>query len=293
MFELATCPACGRFAVAPAEWSADSVVRCPHCLAEYVLGQAATQPLPRLIASAIVAAPSADQEAANVPGEATDETRSNDSPAASEAVEELPAEARPTAGDSPVPESDPRPAGHQPGADPYSAPFPSVHGHADAYDFIPEERRRQLDTAAAVAARLRGGARPKNLFAEIVKVGLGGVVGLAIGYWVLNYFGGRRFDWLTVYLPGCPHTRDHWPTGYLRDKSTEEAAPPQPVRQIDWPEPVVPHESSDPTVPSASPEPQVPAEPSAPDAPSESPDSALDDDPLSPDAKLATLLGLD
>ncbi len=49
MFELAQCPACGKFAASPAEWPADRLVRCPHCLAEYLLSQASLQSLPHVI----------------------------------------------------------------------------------------------------------------------------------------------------------------------------------------------------------------------------------------------------
>ncbi|MBN2023898.1 MAG: hypothetical protein JW809_14035 [Pirellulales bacterium] len=78
--------------------------------------------------------------------------------------------------------------------------------------FAPVDRSGVDDSAAAVAARLRRNARRTNLGAEIVKIVLGGVVGLALGYYGLNYFGGERFDRLPLYLPGCPHTYHHWPT---------------------------------------------------------------------------------
>lgn len=271
MFELATCPACGKFALAPAEWSADSVVRCPHCLAEYRLARAASQPLPRLIASAIVEAPTTNQDAATVPAETTTAPPPSDQPPSSATVEQTPAETRVGPADS-----DAQTGRDKPGTDTFSGVFPSVHArdHADAYDFIPDERRRQLDTAAAVAARLRGSTRPRSLLAEIIKVALGGVVGLAIGYWALNYFGGRRFDWLTVYLPGCPHTRDHWPIPYLKWESTDEATPTAPAERPEWPEPPEPAESTEPMLPPESTEPQDPAEPSEPLAPPESTDDA-------------------
>ena len=37
----------------------------------------------------------------------------------------------------------------------------------------------------------------------------GGLLGLALGYYALNFFFGARFDFLKVYLPGVPHTEKH------------------------------------------------------------------------------------
>ena len=42
-------------------------------------------------------------------------------------------------------------------------------------------------------------------------------MGLAIAYYAMNFFWGPRFDMLSVYLPGCPHTYRHWPDTLLED----------------------------------------------------------------------------
>jgi hypothetical protein len=34
-----------------------------------------------------------------------------------------------------------------------------------------------------------------------------GFLGLAVGYWLLNYFGGARFNFLDIPLPFVPHTQ--------------------------------------------------------------------------------------
>ena len=120
-------------------------------------------------------------------------------------------------------------ADHEPVAEGQTADEPSVHDigppdneqaeesgiaavYAEAFDFVPRDRA-EGDSAAALAARLRQDARRHSMFGEFVKIILGGIAGLVIGYYLLNYFGGERFDRLRVYLPGCPHTYQHWPFG--------------------------------------------------------------------------------
>ena len=86
--------------------------------------------------------------------------------------------------------------------------------YAEAFDFTPRDRNED-DSAAAVAARLRQDSERHSMFGELVKVVLGGVVGLAIGYYLLNFFGGPTIRLLSLYLPGCPHTYHHWPAGRM------------------------------------------------------------------------------
>jgi len=63
--------------------------------------------------------------------------------------------------------------------------------------------------------RERGGA--KDLLGAI----FGGAAGLFITYYLLNLFGGARFDMLMVYLPGVRHTAVHRP-GWLGGPPEEE-----------------------------------------------------------------------
>jgi hypothetical protein len=135
---------------------------------------------------------------------------------------------------------------------PLGGPVGIPSGHADAGDFIPEEKRQQFNTAAAVAARLRSETKPRSCFREIVKVVLGGIVGLAIGYWILNYFWGPRFDWLKIYLPGCEHTREHWPAQYLPWESPEP--PPKKVEPSKKTGPAAKNQIPEPPASSATPD---------------------------------------
>ena len=90
-------------------------------------------------------------------------------------------------------------------------PPPPAYG---AFDFRDREADRRDGTlanavAAAGARRRRDGEKhPLRLIVEIV---LGGVAGLAITYYGLNFFGGPRFGWFEVYLPGVAHTVEHRP----------------------------------------------------------------------------------
>ncbi len=96
---------------------------------------------------------------------------------------------------------------------------------ADAFRF---GRRSEGEAPAAGAIRTRPSARKreKSVLGELLGVVLGGATGLLIAYYGLNYFGGARFDFAEIYLPGVPHTYEHkpdwWPGG---SASTDEAVP--------------------------------------------------------------------
>lgn len=203
MSELAKCPACGKFAAGPSHWSADQTVRCPHCMAEFVLRAAVVQSLPQLIPVGTVrtdehVVETVGPRIVDLDGFAPDPTIRQGTTEPSPVIE-------PTDLQTSVEKPDARADG--PRIEPPDVP-PLSPSFAAAYDFPPLEKKQQLDTAAAVAARLRGSPRRhRRWFAELVKIVLGGVLGLALGYWALNYFGGPRFDWLKIHLPGCPHTQ--------------------------------------------------------------------------------------
>ncbi len=59
-------------------------------------------------------------------------------------------------------------------------------------------------------------ARPRrrsevNPLKEMIGIVLGGAMGLLIGYYLLNVFGGPRFNFLEIYLPGVKHTYKYTP----------------------------------------------------------------------------------
>jgi hypothetical protein len=74
----------------------------------------------------------------------------------------------------------------------------------------------------------------------------GGFLGLAIGYWLLNYFGGPRYDFLQIPLPGVSHTQHvaeapqpEIPPAKAEPASVVESpvSPPQTTTTIETPSP--------------------------------------------------------
>jgi hypothetical protein len=97
---------------------------------------------------------------------------------------------------------------------------------------------------------IRPGRRRKetSIVKELIGIVVGGVGGLLIAYYGLNYFGGARFDFAKFYLPGIAHTVKHRPAWWPKwaqlegvdtpeeadaEQTTQEAAaitpPPVPV----------------------------------------------------------------
>lgn len=217
---VSACPKCGQYVTIPNDVAPAEQVRCPHCAAAFPLQDASGDPPPALIR---VAAP--DEEAAEwMVGETDDEAadlvvdeeipalgavgdEADEGPWAQQTADHEPSDAeaavydvRPPDGQSVDENAD--------GAE--ESAIAAVY--AEAFDFTPRDRNDD-DSAAAVAARLRQEAGRHGMFGELVKIILGGIVGMAIAYYLLNFFGGPRFDRLPIYLPGCPHTYHHWPGG--------------------------------------------------------------------------------
>ena len=243
---VSACPKCGQYVTIPNDVLPAEQVRCPHCAAAFPLEDASGDPPPALIR---VAAP--DEEAAElIVGETDDEAAdlvvdeeipalgavgdeadegpwakatADHEPSDAEAVLDEPSlyDIRPPDGESADEQADEH-------AD--AAEEPAIAAvYAEAFDFTPRDRNED-DSTAALAARLRQNAEKHSMFGELVKIVLGGVVGLAIGYYLLNFFGGQQFDRLPLYLPGCPHTYHHWPGGENGDKSNYE--PPLSVLRL-------------------------------------------------------------
>ena len=63
----------------------------------------------------------------------------------------------------------------------------------------------------SVRNRLKGNGKSKSLLGELVGIVLGGLGGLLIAYYALNWFGGSRYDFANIPLPGVRHTYRHAP----------------------------------------------------------------------------------
>jgi len=64
--------------------------------------------------------------------------------------------------------------------------------------------------------RLKKASPKKSVVKELLGIVLGGIGGLLIAYYALNWFGGPRYDFAKIPLPGIHHTYRHAPS-WLRD----------------------------------------------------------------------------
>lgn len=78
--------------------------------------------------------------------------------------------------------------------------------HPAVFDFAAEEGNGETVGVARTRSK-----KEKSVVGEIVGIVVGGFVGLFIGYYLLNFFGGPRFDFLSIPLPGVQHTYAHCP----------------------------------------------------------------------------------
>ncbi len=89
----------------------------------------------------------------------------------------------------------------------------------------------------SVRNRLQGNGKKKSLLRELVGIVLGGLGGLLIAYYALNWFGGPQYDFASIPLPGVKHTYRHappWLKPYLepsrhpKPKETGDVSSPGP-----------------------------------------------------------------
>jgi hypothetical protein len=71
-----------------------------------------------------------------------------------------------------------------------------------------------------------------GMLGQMIGVFGGGLLGLTVGYYALNYFGGPRFNFLEIALPGVPHTQPGWvdpnQAGAAAAETTLAPSPPPP-----------------------------------------------------------------
>ena len=229
MPSILTCPKCAEPVTVPDGLAESAMVRCPVCDAEYPAGE--------------VAELAADTDDANDGGDLPPKLIPIDSESAGQETglpvkcpccdaqfglaevivvatgERLGGEAAAAIG----PDGSVASAGEKPGNLPRFGPSGENHAlheiaidtgikpppvASGAFDFRDPEADRR-DGATVVARRRRDGE--KHPLRVIVEVILGGVVALPITYYGLNFFGGPRFAYFEVYLPGVAHTVEHRP----------------------------------------------------------------------------------
>lgn len=83
-----------------------------------------------------------------------------------------------------------------------------AEGSAALADFARLQEAKPEPSTAAKLRRKKG----KNPVWQLGGVIGGAVIGLFMGYYVLNFFWGPQHDYLGIWLPGCPHTAKHRPT---------------------------------------------------------------------------------
>jgi hypothetical protein len=220
---VSPCPKCGQYVTISDDVASAAQVRCPHCAVEFPLQEVSGDPPPALIPVVPTGEEVASLNVGETDDEAADLVTDEEIPALESAGDrsdegywgEAAADHEPVGGEAVgeglstygvrPPDGEPIDEDADRSGEPGIAPV-----YAEAFDFVPRDLA-EGDSAAAVAARLRQDAGRHSMFGELVKVILGGFVGLAIGYYLLNFLGGERFDRLGIYLPGCPHTYHHWP----------------------------------------------------------------------------------
>lgn len=239
MLIISTCPECRQQVTIPDSVDADAAVRCPICSAEYPLSEAMATVPPALIP--IEAGPTEDLVAeAEAPLEAEDDlVLESDTVGA-----ELEAEVG-------------QPAGEEPGLDIWQkvsetpqidtglAEEAPVAVDAEAFAGFGEEDESEGEeqpVGARPTVPRRKKKKQKSVVKEILGALVGGFFGLVVGYYLLNYFGGPRFDFMEFYLPGVPHTYQYRAAadqGKAEEAEEPDAEPEKPTAvKLPQPEPV-------------------------------------------------------
>ncbi len=75
------------------------------------------------------------------------------------------------------------------------------------WDTLAQQAQAEEESLTEKALALSQHQGPSPLV-HLVGLVVSGFLGLAIGYYLLNYFGGPRFNFLKIPLPGVPHTQN-------------------------------------------------------------------------------------
>jgi hypothetical protein len=118
----------------------------------------------------------------------------------------------------------------------------------------PAETARPGTAVADYRKRVAQQAQRPSALGQMVGILAGGLLGMVMGYWLLNYFGGPRYNFLNVALPWVAHTQKAKPAVEPRTSGAlatgpfmeEEEPPPRRVAPLP-PAPVVSNQVEPPT----------------------------------------------
>jgi len=181
---ISKCPKCRQPVTIPDGVDPDAEVRCPLCAVVYPLRQAMAAAPPALVP---------------VETAETDAQRSDEGAGGPDAGQDADAPSQPAAAtiENATPKID---TGQTP-----------VDSEAfTGFRVQDEESSRRESTDDVPSCRLLPKRKKgKSAAKEIAGAILGGFLGLSLGYYLLNFFGGERFDFLEIPLPGVEHTYRH------------------------------------------------------------------------------------
>lgn len=174
-------------------------VRCPHCEAEYPLSQVVVVATGAELGPAMAAAVARHV----LPGEGpASEPPALDVWAKADGVPQI------DLGEATRPEA--------------------VTDHSSAFDFARQDADREAGPTGATALRPRR-RKQKSMARELAGWVFGGVAGLVIAYYLLNFIRGESGNFLEIPLPGVSHTYQHspdWFPGWMKaaPESEEDAS---------------------------------------------------------------------
>jgi hypothetical protein len=95
-------------------------------------------------------------------------------------------------------------------------------------------------TVADYRKRVAQQSQRPSMLGQMVGIVAGGALGMVMGYWLLNYFGGPRYDFLGIPLPLVPHTQTARPAppnapapaALAPSHLMEEEEPPPPRKRL-------------------------------------------------------------